>query len=237
MALPKIVAPTFSLILPSDKREIIFRPFLVKEEKSLLIAMESKDADHMNRAMLEVLSNCIVTEGVDIEKLPSFDIEYLFLKIRAKSVGENVNLSYRHVDGVNYKGEPCETVTKVEINLDDVEVEFAEDHSPLIKLTDKLVMKMRYPTLADIKSSVSAEIDEIDLITKCIECVYDDEEMFEPDSLDEARAFIGSLSNSQFIEIMKFFETMPRLQHTITYKCEGCGQEDTITLKGLSDFF
>jgi hypothetical protein len=237
MALPKIATPTFSLILPSNKKEIVYRPFLVKEEKTLLIAMESKDADHMNRAMLDVLSSCILSEDIVIEKLPSFDIEYLFLKIRAKSVGEKVNLSYRHVDGVNYKGEPCDKVTNIEINLDDVEVEFAKDHSCLIKLTDELTLKMRYPTLADIKSSVSAEIDEIDLITKCVECVYDNEEIFEPDNLEETRQFIGSLSNAQFMHIMKFFETMPRLQHTLTYQCEGCGQEDTITLRGLSDFF
>jgi hypothetical protein len=237
MALPKIAVPTFSLILPSNKKEIVFRPFLVKEEKTLLIAMESKDIDHMNRAMIDVITGCIMTEGIDIEKLPSFDIEYLFLKIRAKSVGEKVNLSYRHVDGVNYNGEQCNAVTKIEINLDDVEVEFRDDHSPNIKLTDNLTMKMRYPTLADIKSSVSSGIDEIDLITKCIECVYDDEELYEPDSLEEARQFVSSLSNQQFMEIMKFFETMPRLQHTLSYKCEGCGQEDTITLKGLSDFF
>jgi hypothetical protein len=237
MALPKIAAPTFSLVLPSNQKEVIFRPFLVKEEKALLIAMESKDTDHMNRAMLDVLKSCIISEEIDIEKLPSFDIEYLFLKIRSKSVGEKVNLSYRHVDGVNYKGEPCTAVTNVEINLDDIEVEFAKEHSALIKLTDNLTLKMRYPTLADIKSSVSANVDEIDLITKCIECVYDEEELYEPDSLDEARQFVGSLNNAQFMEIMKFFETMPRLQHKVTYKCEGCGQEDNITLKGLSDFF
>ena len=238
MPLPKIAVPTFSVILPSDKREIVFRPFMVKEEKVLLIAMESKDPEHMQRAMFDVISSCIMTEGFDITKIPSFDVEYLFLQIRAKSAGEKVTLSYRHVDGVNYKGEPCDAVTKVEIDLDAIQVEFDTNHKMTVPLTDKLILKMKYPTLADIKATISAEkTDEIDMIAKCIECVYDDEEIYEPENEEEIKSFIGSLSNKQFIEIMKFFETMPKLQHTVTYKCAGCGQEDTITLKGLADFF
>jgi hypothetical protein len=238
MALPKIAIPTFSINLPSNKKEVIFRPFMVREEKALLIAMESKDTDHMQRAMIDIIASCIVTEGIDINKLPSFDIEYLFLKIRAKSVGEKVTLSYRHVDGVNYKGESCDAVTNVEINLDDIEVAFNETHKTVIPLNDKLMIKMRYPTLSDIKTTFSDQKkDEIDLVVKCIECVYDDNEIYEPDSEEETKEFIGSLSNKQFTDIMNFFETMPKLQHTVTYKFVGCGQEDTITLKGLADFF
>jgi len=238
MALPKIAIPTFSINLPSNKKEVIFRPFMVREEKALLIAMESKDTDHMQRAMIDIIASCIVTEGIDINKLPSFDIEYLFLKIRAKSVGEKVTLSYRHVDGVNYKGESCDAVTNVEINLDDIEVAFNETHKTVIPLNDKLMIKMRYPTLSDIKTTFSDQKkDEIDLVVKCIECVYDDNEIYEPDNEEETKEFIGSLSNKQFTDIMNFFETMPKLQHTVTYKCVGCGQEDTITLKGLADFF
>ena len=238
MALPKIAIPTFSINLPSNKKEVIFRPFMVREEKALLIAMESKDTDHMQRAMIDIIASCIVTEGIDINKLPSFDIEYLFLKIRAKSVGEKVTLSYRHVDGVNYKGENCDAVTNVEINLDDIEVAFNETHKTVIPLNDKLMIKMRYPTLSDIKTTFSDQKkDEIDLVVKCIECVYDDNEIYEPDNEEETKEFIGSLSNKQFTDIMNFFETMPKLQHTVTYKCVGCGQEDTITLKGLADFF
>lgn len=238
MPLPKIAVPTFSVILPSDKREIVFRPFMVKEEKVLLIAMESKDPEHMQRAMFDVISSCIMTENFDITKIPSFDVEYLFLKIRSKSAGEKVTLNYRHVDGVNYKGDPCDAVTNVEIDLDMIEVEFDKEHKMTVPLTDSLTLKMKYPTLADIKATISSDkSDEIDMIAKCIECVYDDNEIYEPDNEEEIKTFIGSLSNKQFIEIMKFFETMPKLQHTVTYKCAGCGQEDTITLKGLSDFF
>lgn len=237
MALPRIAVPTFTATLPSSKREVQFRPFMVKEEKVLLIAMESKDPDHMQRAMIDVISGCILDEDIRIDKLPSFDVEYLFLKIRSKSVSEKVTLSYRHVDGINYKGETCDALTNVEINLDDIEVKFREDHKQIIPLTDKLMMKMRYPTISDVKASIAEGSDELDLVTRCVESVYDDDDVFEPDSLEDARQFIGSLSNKQFIDIMKFFETMPTVEHTITYKCSGCGQEDTITLRGLSDFF
>lgn len=235
MPLPKVSSPTFSFKLPSTGKDVVFRPFLVKEEKSLLVAMESKDIDHMQRAMIEVLSECIMTEGVDVKKLPMFDLEYLFLKIRSKSVSEKVTLNYRHVDGINYEGKECSIVTPVEIDLEEVEVKFREDHKSTIELTDKLVLKMRYPSFVD---TVVGEInDELDLIARCIEAVYDDEEIYEPDSLEEAKQFIGSLNSQQFLKVMQFFETMPTLEHTVTYKCTGCGQDDTIVLRGLSDFF
>jgi len=236
MALPKISAPTFTTTIPSNGREITYRPFLVKEEKNLLVAMESKDPEHMTRAMIEMISGCILTEDINIEKLPAFDIEYLFLKVRGKSVSEKVNLSYRHKDGVNYKGEPCDAVTDVEVDLDQVKVKFSKGGLHEIKLTDKLSMKMRYPTLADIKNS-SDELDELDMIARCIECVYDDEEVYEPDDLNDAKAFLGSLNSQQFANIATFFNNMPSLSHEVTYTCQKCGQVDTITLKGISDFF
>ena len=237
MALPKIVTPTFTAAIPSSKKEVTFRPFLVKEEKTLLIAMESKDVDHMYRAMIDTLSACILTEDVNITKLPSFDLEYLFLKVRSKSVSEKATLRYRHIDGVNYKGESCDAVTTVEIDLDAIEVKFDPDHSKDIKLNDKLTVRMKYPTMKEVGDMLQPEVDETDLIAKCFECVFDDEEVYEPESLDEVKEFIGSLSNMQFADIMKFFDTMPILEHEITYKCSGCGQVDTVKLKGLADFF
>jgi len=237
MALPKIVAPTFTAIIPSSKKEVTFRPFLVKEEKTLLIAMESKDTNHMHRAMTDMLASCILSEDVDIGKLPSFDIEYLFLKVRSKSVSEKAVLKYRHVDGVNYKGEKCEAITTVEINIDDIEVKFDPNHIRDIKLNDKLTVRMKYPILQDVSDMLQPGIDETDFIAKCVECVYDDEEVYEPDSLAEVKDFIGSLSNAQFADLMNFFETMPTLQYELSYKCAGCGQLDTVQLKGLADFF
>lgn len=235
MALPKISTPTFTTIIPSNKMEVTYRPFLVKEEKNLLIAMESKDQSDMQRAMIDMISSCILTEGVNIDKLPSFDLEYLFLKVRSKSISEKVSLGYRHKDGINYKGEPCDAVTDVEINLDDVEVKFSDKHMTTIKLDDRLTLKMRYPTIADLKSG--EDINEFDMVARCIESVYDDEEVYEPDDLDDAKTFLGSLSNQQFAKVAEFFSTMPTLSHTVTYTCKKCGQVDTIELKGVSDFF
>jgi hypothetical protein len=235
MALPKISAPTFTALIPSNGREIIYRPFLVKEEKNLLIAMESKDPEHMHRAMIEMISNCIISNDIDINKLPAFDVEYLFLKIRSKSVSEKVSLAYRHKDGINYKGESCDAITDVEVDLDQVNIKFSENHSKEIKLSDKLSMKMRYPTLSDIKTG--GELDEFEMIAKCIESVYDDEEIYEPDDLNDSKAFLGSLNNQQFMQIAEFFNTMPSLSHEISYTCKKCGQVDNIILKGISDFF
>ena len=237
MALPKVIAPSFTAVIPSTKKEITFRPFLVKEEKLLLVAMESKDVNHMHRAMVEMLSACILTEGVDVSKLPSFDMEYLFLKIRSKSVSEKAILKYRHVDGVNYNGDSCDAVTTVEINIDDIEVKFDPEHTRDIKLNDKLTIRMKYPILQDVSEMLQPDINETDFIAKCVECVYDSEEVYEPENLNEIKEFIGSLSNSQFADIMKFFDTMPSLQYELTYKCAGCGQVDTVQLKGLADFF
>jgi hypothetical protein len=161
----------------------------------------------------------------------------LFLKVRSKSVSEKATLRYRHVDGVNYKGESCDAITTVEIDLDAIEVKFDPEHSKDIKLNDKLTVRMKYPTMKEVGDMLQPEVDETDLISKCFECVFDDEEVYEPESLDEVKEFIGSLSNMQFADIMKFFDTMPILEHEITYKCSGCGQIDTVKLKGLADFF
>ena len=235
MALPKISTPTFTTIIPSNKMEITYRPFLVKEEKNLLIAMESKEQSDMQRAMIDMISNCILTEGVNIDKLPSFDLEYLFLKVRSKSISEKVSLGYRHKDGINYKGETCDAVTDVEINLDEIEVKFSEKHTITIKLDDRLTLKMRYPPIADLKTG--EDINEFDMVARCIESVYDNEEIYEPDDLDDAKTFLGSLSNQQFAKVAEFFSTMPTLSHTVTYTCKKCGQVDTIVLKGIADFF
>jgi len=235
MALPKISTPTFTTIIPSNKKEITYRPFLVKEEKNLLIAMESKEQSDMQRAMIDMISSCILTEGMDIAKLPSFDLEYLFLKVRSKSISEKVTLGYKHKDGINYKGEPCDAVTDVEINLDDIDVKFSDKHSAIIKLDDKLTLKMKYPTIADLK--LGEDINEFDMVARCIENVYDNEEIYEPDDLDDAKAFLGSLSNQQFAKVAEFFSTMPTLSHNMTYTCKKCGQVDTIELKGIADFF
>ena len=234
MALPKIAVAKFGLELPSTGKRITFRQFLVKEEKMLLMAAQSEDSLSMIDAVKDVIAAC--TDDVNVEKIPYFDLEFLFLNIRAKSVGEIVKLEYRHTGGINYEGVICEAVTPVEINLEHVKVEKAPTHTTKIKLDDTLGMELRYPTINDVRK-VSEGSDEIEMLAKCILSVYDDDNVYEPDNLQDSVVFIESLNSTQFTKIMEFINTMPKLKHTFTYKCRGCGQEDKVTLEGMSDFF
>lgn len=234
MALPKIATPRFGLELPSSGKRISFRPFLVKEEKALLMAAQSEDSLAMIDAVKDVIGACC--EDIDVNKLPYFDLEYLFLNIRAKSVGEIIKLEYRHSGGLNYKGESCEAITPVEINLETVKVEKTEGHTNKIQIDDNLGVEMRYPNINDIKTITEGK-DEIEMLAKCILSVYDSEDVYEPDNLQDSVQFLESLNTSQFSKIMQFINTMPKLKHKITYKCKGCGQEDTVVLEGMSDFF
>ena len=236
MALPKVSSPRFALDLASTGARVSFRPFLVKEEKVLLMAAQSEDPLDMVDAVKDVIAACVLSEEINVNDLPYFDLEYIFLNIRAKSIGETVKMEYRHTGGINYQGIVCEAVTPVEINLEHVKVEKNATHTNRFQLDDTLGVEMRYPTHADIRL-VSNGADEIEMLARCIVSVYNDSEIFEPDNDADAIEFIESLSNEQFMRIMRFIETMPKLKHTFTYKCKGCGQEDTITLQGMSDFF
>jgi hypothetical protein len=236
MALPKLSAPRFSLEIPSTGKRISFRPFLVKEEKALLMAAQSEDSVDMIDAVKDVISACVLDESFDVNKAPYFDLEYIFLNIRSKSISEVVKLEYRHTAGVNYQGIACDVVTPVEINLEQVKVEKDPAHSNKIKLDDRLGLELRYPTISDVRM-VTEGADEIEMLAKCIVSVYDDESVYEPDNLEDSIDFIESLNNEQFMKIMRFIETMPKLRHTFSYKCRGCGQEDKVTLEGMSDFF
>ena len=236
MALPKLATPRFSLELPSNGQRISFRPFLVKEEKALLMATQSEDMLDMIETVKDVIASCVLDSDIKIESLPYFDLEYIFLNIRAKSIGEIVKLEYRHTGGKNYLGIECDAVTPVEINLEQVKVIKNEKHTNKIKLDDRLGIEMRYPTITDIKT-ISEGANEIDMLAKCILSVYDDDNVYEPDNLQDSIEFIESLNNTQFAKIMEFIDTMPKLKHTFSYKCRGCGQEDTVTLEGMADFF
>jgi hypothetical protein len=236
MALPKLATPKFSIDLPSTGKRISFRPFVVKEEKALLMAASSEDQNYMIDAVKDVIASCLTNEDVNVDKLPYFDLEYIFLNIRAKSIGEIVKMEYRHTGGVNYQGIKCEVVTPVDINLENVKVQKIEGHTNKIDLDGNLGIEMRYPTVNDIKLIAQGK-DEIDMLAKCIVSVYDSENVYEPDNHEDSIQFIESLNSSQFAKLVNFVETIPKLRHTFTYKCRGCGQEDTITLEGMSDFF
>jgi hypothetical protein len=238
MPLPTISTPTYELEIPSIKKTIKYRPFLVKEEKILIIAMESEDSKQIADAVKNVISNCLITRGIKIEKLSTFDIEYLFLNIRGKSVGETVDVLITC---------PDDGVTKVpvSINLDEIKVEVSDQHSRDIKLDDALTMRMKYPSMQEfIKSNFSntndvSVDDTFDLICSCIEQVYSEEESWNASDFSnkDLIQFLEQLTSNQFKEIEKFFETMPKLSHTVNLKNPNTDVESTVVLEGLSSFF
>ena len=239
MPLPKIVTPTYHLILPSTKQEIKYRPFLVKEEKVLVLALESQDNKQISTAIKTVLNNCIQTKGIKIEQLPTFDIEYLFLNIRGKSVGEEVEVRIICPDDE-------ETTVPVKIALDEIKVQELEEHNKDIKLDSNLVMRLKYPSLEEfIKNNFdftgnNANIDQsFDLIASCIDIIYNEEESWESSDVTkkELLEFLEQLNSKQFKEIEKFFETMPKLSHKIQVTNPKTKVKSTVVLEGLASFF
>ena len=238
MPLPKIATPTYELELPSTQKKIRYRPFLVKEEKILIIAMESEDQKQITNAIKNVISNCILSRGIKVEQLSTFDIEYLFLNIRGKSVGENVDVLVTCPDD-------GQTQVEVTIDLDAIKVHVDPEHSRDIKLDENLTMRMKYPSLDEfIKSNFSFDdgmgVDEsFQLIASCVEQIYNEEESWSASDCTkkEMVTFIEDLSSKQFKEIERFFETMPKLSHTIKVKNPKTEVESEVVLEGLSSFF
>ena len=238
MPLPKINAQTYELVIPSSDRKIKYRPFLVKEEKILVIAMESDDIKDIARAVKQVLNNCIITRGIKIDKLSTFDIEYLFLNVRGKSVGETVDIQVTCPDD-------GETVVPVTVALDEIQVKFDPDHTKDIKLDEKLTMRMKYPSLDQfIKENFSLEggvgfEQSIDMIADCVEQIFSEEETWTGADFTkkEMIAFLEGLGSKQFKELEKFFTTMPKLSHDFTVFNPKSQQENIIHLEGLAAFF
>ena len=237
MPLPKITAPTYELVLPSSGRKCRYRPFLVKEEKLLIIAMESEDTKQITEAVKNVLKNCILTRGIKVEKLATFDIEYLFLNIRGKSVGEDVEVMITCPDD-------GETQVPYLINLDDIKIVTSDDHNKDIKVDDTLSIRMKYPSMDEfIKNNFDVSDMNIDdtfkLIASCIEQVYSEEESWSASDCTnkELVDFIDQLGSKQFKEIEKFFETMPKLSHTLKVVNPKTKVENEILLEGLQSFF
>ena len=238
MPLPKIVTPTYELELPSTGETIQYRPFLVKEEKVLVIALESEDTKQITTAIKTVLKNCIKTKGIKVEALPTFDIEYLFLNVRGKSVGETIEVNITCPDDEV-------TTTKIEVNLDDIEVQKTEEHTNQIKLDDSIMMELKYPSLDQfIKSNFDFnEGNQMDqsfqLIGSCIDKIYTDDEVWAAADCTkkEVNDFLESMNSNQFKEIENFFETMPKLSHTITVKNPKTKVESEVVIEGLASFF
>ena len=237
MPLPKIASPTYHLELPSTGQEITYRPFLVKEEKVLVIALESEDTKQITTAIKNVIKNCVQTRGVKVETLPTFDIEYLFLNIRGKSVGEEVEVLVTCPDD-------GETKVPVVIALDDIEVQFDKSHSRDIRLDDTLVMRMKYPSMEEfVKNNFSVSdvnLDEtFNVIMSSIEQIYNEEESWTTKDCTkkELREFVEGLSSKQFKDIENFFTTMPKLSHNITVTNPNTGVDNEVVLEGLASFF
>ena len=238
MPLPKIATPTYELELPSTGETIKYRPFLVKEEKLLVLALESEDTKQITTAIKAVLKSCIQTKGIKVEALPTFDIEYLFLHIRGKSVGEELEVNVICPDDE-------ETQVKVKINLDSIEIEKNEDHDNQIKLDDNLMMEMKYPSLDEfIKNNFDfKETNQMDqsfaLIGSCIDKIYNEEEVWATADCTkkEVNEFLEQMNSSQFKDIENFFETMPRLSHTVKIRNPKTKVESDVVLEGLASFF
>ena len=238
MPLPKISTPTYELELPSTGKTIKFRPFLVKEEKLLVLALESDDTKEITNAIKAVLKDCIQTRGIKVENLPTFDIEYLFLNIRGKSVGEDIEVSVLCPDD-------GETYAEVEISIDDIKVIKDKKHSNQIKLDDTLMMEMKYPSLDQfVKNNFNfdegSQVDQsFDLIAGCVDKVYNADEAWTSEDFTkkEINDFLGSMNSAQFKQIESFFTTMPKLSHDIEVVNPKTKKKSTVTLEGLASFF
>ena len=238
MPLPTISTPSYELTLPSSNRKIKFRPFLVKEEKILIIAMESQDSQQIANAVKDVLSKCILTKGIKTEKLSTFDIEYLFLNIRGKSVGEQIEVMVTCPDD-------GKTQVPMSINIDSIKVKKEKGHSTDIKLDEEFTLKMKYPSLNEFiknnfNSSTELNVNEtFDLIASCIDQVYNEEESWSSDECTkkELNDFVEQLNSAQFKKVEKFFETMPKLSHTVKVINPNTKVENKVKIEGLQSFF
>ena len=238
MPLPKISTPSYELVIPSTKKKIKYRPFLVKEEKILIMAMESQDSKQIANAIKDVLSACILTRGTKVNDLSTFDIEYLFLNIRGKSVGEEVEVMVTCPDD-------GETQVPTTINLDEIMVQINKDHSPDIKLDDEYTLRMKYPSMDEfiktnfnVDGSVNVD-DTFKLIASCVDQVYSEEESWAAADCTqkELTQFVESLNSNQSKEVEKFFDTMPKLSHTVKVINPNTKKENEVVLEGLQNFF
>lgn len=231
MALPVIKHPTYKITIPSTKKEVNIRPFTVQEEKILLMAKSSENTADIVSAVKQVIRNCII-EPVDVDAMATFDIEYIFIKLRAKSVGEIVDLEYADPE--------TEDVIKFKINLDDVEIKYNPEHTNKINVFDDVGIVMRYPTLEEIEkvesTSEKSEEAAFNMLMKCIETIYDANNVYSDYSDKELTDFIDSLPMESMNKVKQFFDTMPSVEHEVNLKSKD-GKTKKITLKGITSFF
>ena len=234
MAWPVLNNPNYEMELPSTGEKIEYRPFLVKEQKILMMAMESEDVTAQSKAVVDIIKNC--TFGAinnKVETLPTFDIEYMFLRIRSKSVGETVELTITCQDD-------GETKVPVNVNLEDINVVKTEGHDTTIMITDKIGLTMRYPTMKQLMSYDMSKITTMEgtfkVINDCLENVFDENEVYEEMNSKELQEFIEQMTTEQFQKVSEFFNTMPKLKHTLKVKNPNTGVENEVVLEGMQSF-
>ena len=240
MPLPTIETPTYELKLPSSNKKVKYRPFLVKEEKILIIALETKNQSDITNAVTDVLKKCVLTKGIDIDTLPTFDIEYLFLNIRAKSIGEDIKLTVTCPDD-------GETKVPVTIYVDEIKVTKPRGHTKDIVLDDKMTLRMKYPSLSqfisnnfDTEDEAEALVDKtFNVVADCMDTVFTEEDAWDAKDYtpDERIDFVNQLNSKQYKEVEKFFATMPKLSHKIEVVNPNTKEKSSIVLEGLADFF
>jgi len=240
MPLPTIETPTYELKLPSSNKKIKYRPFLVKEEKILILSLESKDQSEITNAVTDVLKKCILTKGINVDDLPTFDIEYVFLNIRAKSIGEDIKLTVTCPDD-------NETKVPVTIYVDEIKVQKQKGHTSDIVLDDKMTLRMKYPSLTqfvdnnfDVDDESETVVDKtFKVVADCIDTIYTEEDAWDAKDYtpQERIDFIEQLNSKQYKEVEKFFETMPKLSHTIEVVNPNTKEKGNVVLEGLADFF
>ena len=230
MGLPSIATPQFSTTIPSTGQEVEYRPFLVKEEKILLMALEGGNQKEISKATQNIIKSCVITD-IDVNKLATFDVEFLFLKLRGKSVGEVIDLKIGHNDG------ECEHKTEVNINLDEITV-VGDIGDGKIMIDKDVGVKMRYPGLTDIGELEEQNTEAMfDVINSCIEYVYDKDNVYNDFSKKEIKEWTEGLSQKQFEKLTEFFQNIPKLSYDVEWTCSKCGEKDSITLEGLQSFF
>lgn len=239
MALPVNTSPVYSMVIPSTGQEVKFRPFLVKDEKALLIAQQSEDPEVMAETLKTVISSCIVT-SIDVEKLATFDLEYIFTQLRAKSVGEQVDLLF-----------PCDVCptedetarVKISFDLTKIRIEKDADHTNKIHLFNDVGVVMSYPTIKTMNRFKDLNADNLDelfiVIAECVDFIYDGEEIHyaKEQSFNDVLDFMNNLTSEQFKKVQRFFETMPKLKQDVQYTCPVCQKQHNKTLEGLQSFF
>lgn len=233
MPLPVLSTPTYELTIPSSGQTVQYRPFLVKEEKILLMANEGGEATEIVRAMKQIIGNCI-QNGYNTDNMPLFDVEYIFLKLRSKSVNEFSEVGFRCPE--------CDEVNRVQIDLSSVEIFTDDAHSNKVELTNDIGLIMKYPQLDSINMNdlQSTDVDTIfNVVSSCIDSIYQGEEIHDSGDYtrEEISEFINNLTQEQFLKIQQFFDTMPKLSHTVPYTCNKCEYDEPLVLEGLQNFF